>query len=521
MIDLRSIGYLLAGIGGTYLVFSFLREQIDTYKLRHIPTIGPKGLFSSYFGRFQFVKRAKDMLQEGYEKYPGGLFKIRTLDQWIVIVTNDNMIHDIRKAPENMMSFDFATRESFQQDHTMGKTVYLHPHHVDVVRTTLTKNIAARFSDVQDEIASAFGDEIPPDAEWKPYPTLNTVMRIICRTTNRLFVGLPVCRDLDYINLNIEHTILVFKSAFLINLFPSALHQIVGPLLSPLPASLKRARKHLAKMIEERIEKDDQYGRDWDGRPNDFISWILDEIPQEKQKELRNVEDILLWVLHTNIGAIHTTSMAFTNILYHLAIQPPEVLDILRNEMESAIDQYGWTKDAMSHMRRTDSFMKEVARMVGTNGTVVERMAMKDFTFSDGTTLPAGSRVAVPGFVLQRDENRYQDADKFKPFRFYDMDRDSAGLTEDAESTWTGSIKHQMTTPSPNYFFFGTGKHACPGRFFAVNELKTLVAHTLLHYDIKLEGDAKSVPAPVWLIRDISPDANISVMFRKRQRLKE
>ncbi|KAK7442710.1 hypothetical protein VKT23_015956 [Stygiomarasmius scandens] len=507
MLDLQSFLYLFAGIGGTYIIFSFLREQIDTYKLRHIPTIGPKGLLSSYFGRFQFVKHAKDMLQEGYERYHGGLFKIRTLDQWIVIVTGDNMINDIRKASDDKMSFDFATRESFQQDHTMGKTVYLHPYHANIVRTTLTKNISTRFSDVQDEIATAFSDEIPPSADWKPYPTMNIVMRIISRTTNRLFVGLPVCRDPDYVNLNIEHTIHVFKSAFLINLFPSALHSIVGPLFSPLPSSLKRARKHLGHLCQERIDKDRQYGRDWDGRPNDLISWLLDEAPKE---ELRSVDEILIRILHTNLGAIHTTSMAFTNILYHLCVQSPEVINILREEIESVIEEYGWTKDAMSRLRRTDSFIKEVARMVGTNGTVVERMAMKDFTFSNGTTLPAGSRVAVPGFVLQRDETRYKDADKFKPFRFFEM--------EPSGNEETGSVKHQMTTPNSDYFFFGTGKHACPGRFFAANELKTLVAHTLLNYDIKLENNATTVPASVWLIRDISPDASIKVMFRKRRR---
>ena len=57
-----------------------------------------------------------------------------------------------------------------------------------------------------------------------------------------------------------------------------------------------------------------------------------------------------------------------------------------------------------------------------------------------------------------------------------------------------------------------------PGRFFAANELKTLVAHTLLNYDIKLENNTTTVPASVWLIRDISPDASIKVMFRKRRR---
>jgi len=37
----------------------------------------------------------------------------------------------------------------------------LNNYHMDVVRTTLTRNIAVRFSDIRDEIITAFSEEIP------------------------------------------------------------------------------------------------------------------------------------------------------------------------------------------------------------------------------------------------------------------------------------------------------------------------------------------------------------------------
>jgi len=43
----------------------------------------------------------------------------------------------------------------------MGKELRAHPYHVDVVRNSLTRNIAAKFADVKDEIECSFGDEIP------------------------------------------------------------------------------------------------------------------------------------------------------------------------------------------------------------------------------------------------------------------------------------------------------------------------------------------------------------------------
>ena len=77
--------------------------------------------------------------------------------------------------------------------------------------------------------------------EWIKVTAYNTIMRIISRTTNRLFVGLPICkltfcsggaplaeesltgRDTDYVNLNIDFTSEVGKAALIINLFPTFL----------------------------------------------------------------------------------------------------------------------------------------------------------------------------------------------------------------------------------------------------------------------------------------------------------
>ncbi len=38
---------------------------------------------------------------------------------------------------------------------------------------------------------------------------------------------------------------------------------------------------------------------------------------------------------------------------------------------------------------------------------------------------------------------------------------------------------------------FGHGPHACPGRFFAIYEIKCLVVEILRNYDIRLAGDVE------------------------------
>lgn len=42
------------------------------------------------------------------------------------------------------------------------------------------------------------------------------------------------------------------------------------------------------------------------------------------------------------------------------------------------------------------------------------------------------------------------------------------------------------TSTSEDHFVFGIGKPICPGRFFAIAEIKTAIATILLDYDLRL-----------------------------------
>ena len=55
-----------------------------------------------------------------------------------------------------------------------------------------------------------------------------------------------------------------------------------------------------------------------------------------------------------------------------------------------------------------------------------------------------------------------------------------------------------------------------PGRFFAVNEIKTLIAYVVATYDIKLE-EGKGVPRE-HCIAGMRVPGNANVMFRYRQK---
>jgi Cytochrome P450 len=137
----------------------------------------------------------------------------------------------------------------------------------------------------------------------------------------------------------------------------------------------------------------------------------------------------------------------------------------IREEVEAVISQHGWTKAAISGMRKLDSFMKEAQRMQGIGASKLlqsiltmcadfepasmTRMALKEFTFSNGTHIPKGGFVSAVSMARHLDEEIYPDAKTFKGFRFSDIRK------EEGEGT-----KNQMVATSVDYLPFGHGKHA-------------------------------------------------------------
>jgi hypothetical protein len=55
-----------------------------------------------------------------------------------------------------------------------------------------------------------------------------------------------------------------------------------------------------------------------------------------------------------------------------------------------------------------------------------------------------------------------------------------------------------------------------PGRFFAANEVKALLAHIIVTYDIKLE-EGRRAPRTI-IIGSVRMPEKANVMFRKRQK---
>ncbi|KAL0574353.1 hypothetical protein V5O48_007595 [Marasmius crinis-equi] len=490
------------------MLFSTVKtHRIRIAKLDTIPSVGHDGLLS-WISAYKFVNGASSIMKEGYDRFPSRAFKVPLMDRWMVVVSGPEMLEDIRKAAEHQLSLREAfneakiihhTTRTLFSDSTFGKALRTDPYHVNIIRGTLTRSIGNRFPEVREEMMAAFKDEIPVTDEWTKVPMLQKTLRIVCRTSNRLFVGSALCRDEEWKAINIEYTAKVFLAGQRISVCPKIFQPIVTRLINPLPAYHKRALKRLMPTIQDRLEERER-DEDWKG-PDDLLTWLINGAKANEKGRL-DPYNLVCRMMAINFAAIHTT--AFTNALYTFASHA-EYMEPIRHEMEKCIQEDGWSKAAMSKMRMLDSFLKESQRCNSSRPFGVVRMAMENFTFSDGTVVPAGTLICTSPKGVHFDEKNYPEPNIFDPMRFYHM-REREG-----EST-----KHQMVAPEASYLSFGAGKNACPGRFFAVNELKLLLTHTLLNYDIKFDESEEDRPKRTEFAGRLNPDRKTQLMFRKR-----
>jgi cytochrome P450 len=102
---------------------------------------------------------------------------------------------------------------------------------------------------------------------------------------------------------------------------------------------------------------------------------------------------------------------------------------------------------------------------------------MSAITLSDGTVIPEGAVIAFPILEHQLDGKPgtpCTDPTTFDPMRSYRM-RQAPGESQ----------LHRAGMTSPSNLSFGYGNQACPGRHFAVAEIKMIVVRLLREFDFR------------------------------------
>ncbi|KAI1789130.1 cytochrome P450 [Ganoderma leucocontextum] len=506
MVDDQAVGFICIGILVCIVVYRW-----NISPLNDIPTVGGSwvpGL--SYLSAMVLIRRMREILHEGYKKHYGSAFKIPLLDRWMVIVCGPKMIEDIRRRPEYELSFTATVETLLQYKYNVSRKMRDDPYHIAIMKEKLqNRMLPAIMPDLIDEVGPAVQRYIPARGdEWVSMDVSSSASKIVARTCNRVFVGLPVCRDEEYTDLSVKFAVGILKAGRALRMFPDLLKPIAARFVSKAVKQTRELaalrlrpiiRKRIAATMREK-EKDRFY------RPNDALQWIIDRAVTRHDTDVDITERLLL----LNIAAIHTSASSMAQVLYHLAEQP-ELLAPLREEIEAAIDAEGWTMPSFARMWKLDSLLRESQRCNGLTITSLMRIALKDVILDNGMLIPKGTILGAPAHPMHYDDAHVPNADVFDPFRFARM-REVACDSE-------GAAPYQFASTSSEYIPFGHGQLACPGRFFAANQLKAVLSYIILNYDLKLaEPDIGNPQRPPneYVSLVVVPPTGGTILMRKR-----
>jgi hypothetical protein len=107
-----------------------------------------------------------------------------SLGQWLV------------DQPDSILSSQERQNEFLQTKYTFPiPKMSERPHHVQVIKTDLTRKLGSLTEDIWSELTTAFDHHWGIDTEqWKEVNVFETMIRIVTRTSNRLFVGEKLCK---------------------------------------------------------------------------------------------------------------------------------------------------------------------------------------------------------------------------------------------------------------------------------------------------------------------------------------
>ncbi|XP_075995842.1 cytochrome P450 7B1 isoform X2 [Genypterus blacodes] len=164
--------------------------------------------------------------------------------------------------------------------------------------------------------------------------------------------------------------------------------------------------------------------------------------------------------------------------LYHL-LSHPEALRAVRQEVQSVLTlptEQTVTIEQLDRLLYLESAIRESLRLSSASMNI--RVAQEDFALRlDGrpsVSIRKGDIIALYPQSIHMDPDIYQEPQTFRFDRFVQDSRVRTDFYKDGQK-----LRYYLMP-------FGSGSSMCPGRHFAINEIKQFLCLLLLHFDLQL-----------------------------------
>ena len=224
-----------------------------------------------------------------------------------------SLLKEVSESDDSLFSF---AKDLY--DGGLGKYTHLgtdKPEFIAAVRHDLTKGVQDWLPLLQDEADYAFSKEFGDSTEWTTVPLYAKVYQLVSLLSGRIFVGLPLSRQQEWIQSSISYTMTLVQ----VGREAQALNPIIKPLLVPFLPSVRHTKKLLrdAKLwmdpfVKEIVSQNDKENSAviQAGSRGTWISWLLKYLPAD----LRTAERIGIDQMLVGFAAIFTSALTGTHV---------------------------------------------------------------------------------------------------------------------------------------------------------------------------------------------------------------
>ncbi|EUC27499.1 hypothetical protein COCCADRAFT_41791 [Bipolaris zeicola 26-R-13] len=472
-------------------------------RLRSLPVLSS---LSGERQRRAYLKSARRMYQYGYAKFKNSVYRITQEEGVENVVVPASLLPELRNLQDDVLSFPIAFK-------TLNETKYTKlnlelPAGIHAIKTNLTQSLTRLSPIISSEVDAAMRQYMPSCENWSEVNINKILLYVVSQVSGRIFVGPELCRNPEYIELVTNYTVYLGATVAAVKqlrpwLKPFLAHRL--PEVVQLRKYQQRLSEFVLPIINERMTakaKDPNWQE-----PDDMLQWIIARSSGKEGDGKASIEDIASFQITLIFGAIHTTTLTATNILYTLAVTPEYICPI-REEMRNVIAENGGivTSRALQQMGKLDSYMREVNRFYAPGITAFSRRALKGITLSNGQYIPPGVTIEVPSAAIHLDDEYFPSGDVFDGFRSYKLC---------ASGKEAVIARNQFVTSNETNLAFGYGRHVCPGRFFAANEIKMILVKLILEYDVKMPNGETERYAQIDVGPASIPDTEKTLAFKK------
>lgn len=165
---------------------------------------------------------------------------------------------------------------------------------------------------ILDEVTDAIQAGFPQSTNWSQVNISSKLVRIVAKTSGRIFVGPDLCRDETYLDAAANYTLdmtAAIRALGFINPWLRPFLASRAPQVKKLHHRFQQADEFLRPVVTAR--RQDAHGtRDEKDNPDDMLQWLIDSQDKFGQQSDRAVSK---YQLSLTFAAIHTTTAALTN----------------------------------------------------------------------------------------------------------------------------------------------------------------------------------------------------------------